>query len=123
MINLRPSAIQILKDESTGVYETEKVKANAFHRVFALNCKPELKPLGPDIHGNNTNRRQRIQREVLKKRTRQKEKVRQYVDVPTAVPPVSRVELTVALRLLHGNKAAGTDRVTNEMLLNLSKQN
>ena len=58
-----------------------------------------------------------------KKRTRQKEKVRQYVDVPTAAPPVSRAELTAALRLLRGNKAAGTDRVTNEMLLNLSKTN
>ena len=45
-----------------------------------------------------------------------------YVDAPTVAPPVSRTELTAALRLLHGNKAAGTDRVSNEMLANLSKQ-
>jgi len=35
----RPSPIQILKDATNQAYETDKAKANAFHRLFALNCK------------------------------------------------------------------------------------
>ena len=53
----RPSPIQILKDQAGHVYETEKEKAKAFLRAFSLNCKPELKPLGPDSHGKNTDRK------------------------------------------------------------------
>ena len=56
-------------------------------------------------------------------KTPTEKKVRKYVDAPTVAPPVSRTELTAALRLLHANKAAGTDRVSNEMLKNLSKKN
>ena len=54
---------------------------------------------------------------------RQKVKICEYVDAPTPAPPVSRVELTTALRQLHLNKAAGSDRVSNEMILKLSKKN
>ena len=106
----------MLKDESNRVYEIDKENANGFHRVFALNCKP-VEATWPGYPWQElTERRQRKQHKEQKKRTHQ----RRTADVPTAVPPVSRVELTAALRLLHGNEAAGTDRVTNEKLLNLS---
>ena len=119
----RPSPIQILKDKDDHVFQTDREKAKAFLRVFSLNCKPELKPLGPDFHGKNTDRTQRRLHKEQQKRSRQRKKVCQYVDAPSVAPPVSRSELTAALRLLHGNKAAGTDRVSNEMLNNLSKKN
>ena len=119
----RPSPIQILKDQAGHVYETEMEKARAFLKVYSLNCKQELKPLGPNPYGNFTDRTQRrLHRDQLK-RTRQREKVGQYVDAPTVAPPVSRAELVAALRLLHENKATGSDRVSNEMLKNLSKKN
>ena len=76
----RPSPIQILKDgETNHIYETDKAKANAFHRIYALNCKPDSMPTGP----------QRKQLRDQKKRARQREKVHAYVDVPMPAPPVS----------------------------------
>ena len=70
----RPSPIQILKDQAGHVYETEKEKAKAFLRAFSLNCKPELKPLGPNPHGKNTDRTQRRLHKDQQKRTRQRKK-------------------------------------------------
>ena len=104
----RPSPIQILKDATGQAYETEEAKANALHRIYALNCKQ-------DSSGK--------QHRETKKRMRQRKKVLTYVDSPTPAPPVSRYELKAALRQLHLNKAAGSDRVSNEMILNLSKKN
>ena len=45
----RPSPIQILKDGANHIYETDKAKAkaNSFHRIYALNCKPDSMPTGP----------------------------------------------------------------------------
>ena len=43
----RPSPIQILKDGANHIYETDKAKANAFHRIYALNCKPDSMLTGP----------------------------------------------------------------------------
>ena len=69
----RPSPIQIPKDQAGHVYETEMEKARAFLKVYSLNCKPELKPLGPNPHGKLTDRTQRrLHKDQQKKDTSEK---------------------------------------------------
>jgi hypothetical protein len=72
----RPSPIQILKDATGQGYETEEAKANAFHRIYALNCKQD-----------STGKQFR----EAKKRVRQRKKDLAYVDSPTPAPPVSQL--------------------------------
>jgi len=37
----RPSPIQILRDAYGQGYDTDEAKAAAFHRIYALNCRPD----------------------------------------------------------------------------------
>ena len=68
----RTSPIQILKDAANQAYETDKAKAkaNAFHQIYSLNCKPESKPTGP-------------QRQQLRERKRERVRRRRYVRTST----------------------------------------
>ena len=118
---------QILKDKNGGEYVEDREKAGAYLRQFALVSKRELKPLvmEPDGHTRAYHYRSaRREQATCVRDLRQKKSVRESLRViEPGAPPVSMFELRSALRMLHTGRAAGIDRVSNEMIKNLNRIN
>jgi hypothetical protein len=118
---------QILKDQNGKAYVEDREKAGAYLRQFALVSKRELKPLvmEPDGHTRAYHYRTARREQAARVRDlRNKKAVRASLRVnEPGTPPVSMFELRSALKMLHTGRAAGIDRVSNEMIKNLNRIN
>ena len=118
---------QILKDKTGSVYVKDREKAAAYLRLFAQVSKRELKPLARTPDGARAHRYRAEARQTQAatvRRIRQKEVVQAALrEHPTGAPLVSMFELRTALGMIHTGRAAGIDRVSNEMVKNLNRIN
>ena len=118
---------QVLRDKNGGEYVKDRAKAGGFLRQFALVSKRELKPLALAPDGRTRAHHYRSARRVhatCVRDLRQKKSVRKSLRAhDPGTPPVSMFELRAALRMIHIGRAAGIDRVSNEMIKNLNRKN